>query len=153
MFKDSTQAAIDRITEEQIYEQIALELQANDIRSGLWTKAFAQAGGDEKKAKSLYISYRYQSLLDELAITRAANASEAKSKADRAESEVTARRLREKETKKERGRKIVELESSIGRSGRRIVRCGVNQWSIQTADGPIVLSSFEELQKYADTYT
>jgi hypothetical protein len=57
--------AVNRLVEEEIYQQVHRELQNGMIREGLWAKALAKCGGDEEKAKSLYISFRAQSLADQ----------------------------------------------------------------------------------------
>ena len=47
--------------DEDIYEQIANELESNK-RIGLWTKAIAEADGDENKAKAIYIKLRFEQI-------------------------------------------------------------------------------------------
>jgi len=42
-FKTST--AIDRLSEEKLYEQVAQELKAGKKREGIWVKAMAKSGG------------------------------------------------------------------------------------------------------------
>lgn len=51
--------------EEYIYELVASEIQSGVLRSGLWTKAVLESGGDEKAAKCLYIKYRAQVMVDD----------------------------------------------------------------------------------------
>lgn len=54
-------------TEEELFEQIATELENNQIDRGLWTKAEAESeGGDENKVRSKYIKLRHQKLTREL---------------------------------------------------------------------------------------
>jgi len=65
-FKTST--AIDRLSEERLYEQVAQELKAGKRSEGVWIKAMAKSGGDLNKAESMYIELRVQSLKDELAV-------------------------------------------------------------------------------------
>jgi len=56
-----------RQTEEELFEQIATELENNQIDKGLWTKAEAESeGGDENKVRSKYIKLRHQKLTREL---------------------------------------------------------------------------------------
>jgi len=62
-FKTST--AIDRLSEEKLYEQVAQELKAGKKREGVWVKAMAKSSGDLNKAESLYIELRVQTLKDE----------------------------------------------------------------------------------------
>ena len=49
--------------EDRLYEQIAQELESNTVDKGLWTKAYAQAGGDDKQTRALYIKARFARLL------------------------------------------------------------------------------------------
>ena len=49
--------------EDRLYEQIAQELEANTVDKALWTKAYAQAGGDDKQTRALYIKARFARLL------------------------------------------------------------------------------------------
>ena len=51
--------------EEVYYKQVLDEMDSGIIRQGIWGKALADSLGDEGKAKSLYIKYRVQSLVDE----------------------------------------------------------------------------------------
>lgn len=48
--------------EDRLYTQIAQELEANTVDKGLWTKAFAQARGDDKQTRVLYIQTRFARL-------------------------------------------------------------------------------------------
>ena len=64
MFNNRNQSH-ERIVEEYIYEQVALELRKNEKRVGLWTKAIALSLGDESKVESIYIQLRAESIVDE----------------------------------------------------------------------------------------
>jgi len=67
-FKTST--AIDRLSEERLYEQVAQELKAGKKREGIWVKAMAKTGGDLNKAEALYIELRVQAIKDEHTIQK-----------------------------------------------------------------------------------
>jgi hypothetical protein len=54
------QAAID---EERVYAEIAKELETGVADKGLWTRLFAECGGDEKQTKVLYIKQRVERLI------------------------------------------------------------------------------------------
>lgn len=54
------QALID---ENHVYRQIAMELETGDTDKGLWTRVFAECGGDEKQTKVLYIKQRADYLI------------------------------------------------------------------------------------------
>lgn len=62
-------SAKSRIIEEQLYEQVANELDQGAVRKGLWAKALAHSGGSEQTTKALYMKYRVQSIKDELRVT------------------------------------------------------------------------------------
>ena len=51
--------------EEAFYKQVLEEVEAGNMRKGIYAKALADGLGDEGKAQSLYIKYRVQSLVDE----------------------------------------------------------------------------------------
>ena len=48
--------------EDRLYAQIAQELDTNTVDKGLWTKAYAQAGGDDTQTRVLYIKVRFARL-------------------------------------------------------------------------------------------
>ena len=43
---------------ECFYEAVAIELETQGVRKGLWAQAFAESGGDASRAKALYIQLR-----------------------------------------------------------------------------------------------
>jgi hypothetical protein len=49
-------------TEEELYEIIGVELDTGNTHKATWLKAYAEADGDEKVAKSRYIKYRIDQL-------------------------------------------------------------------------------------------
>ncbi|GFO61675.1 hypothetical protein GMST_40000 [Geomonas silvestris] len=67
-----------RLSEQQIYAILEEELQQGIKSPGLWAKALEKSGGEEKKALSLYISLRYQAILDEMSMLAMMNASSRK---------------------------------------------------------------------------
>ena len=50
--------------DEKLYEEVARELQEKSMVPGLWTKVFAEMGGDDAKARALYIKYRVAQLAE-----------------------------------------------------------------------------------------
>jgi hypothetical protein len=54
------------ISDEFLYEQVALEIEQNKKLKGLWTKLWTEADGDEKKATIRYIKARVQQMKQEL---------------------------------------------------------------------------------------
>jgi hypothetical protein len=47
-----------------LYEQVARELQAQQIVPGIWTRAFAETDGQLDRARALYIKYRVAQLAE-----------------------------------------------------------------------------------------
>ena len=58
-FNKPFQSATDRLLSEEaensLYEKAANDIENEIIEKGIWTKAFAQANGDEIKQKAIYI--------------------------------------------------------------------------------------------------
>jgi hypothetical protein len=50
-------------TEDRIYAQVGEEIESGNTDKGIWTRAFAQAGGDDKQTRVLYIQSRVAKLL------------------------------------------------------------------------------------------
>lgn len=53
------------MNDEAFYSQVAEEIQAKKMSPGLWTKAFAQAGGDTERTRAVYIKLRVAQLVSE----------------------------------------------------------------------------------------
>jgi hypothetical protein len=68
------------VREDKFYEEVARELQDKPTIPGLWTKAFAEMGGDDAKARALYIKYRVAQLCNEAALENERQKSETKRK-------------------------------------------------------------------------
>ena len=51
--------------DEHLYELVSEEMAEGGIKQGMWTKAFANAMGDENKAKAIYIRMRVEQLARE----------------------------------------------------------------------------------------
>jgi hypothetical protein len=50
--------------DEKFFEQVAAELEEGSRKKGLWLKAETKAGGDEDKARLLYIEWRVEQLAE-----------------------------------------------------------------------------------------
>lgn len=60
----STQAPItEKINEETLWEQVAHEVDSSQRKVGLWAKCFAEASGDENRAKAEYLKQRVAQLV------------------------------------------------------------------------------------------
>ena len=57
----------DRLSEIQLYELVAEELEQGEPSKGLWAKALAEGEGNIEKAKGLYIKLRVEMIKDEWA--------------------------------------------------------------------------------------
>ena len=68
MFKSDAEKAHERKIEEQLYNQVAQELQQGKKHDATWAKALATGKGDNEAKQGLYIKYRVQSLMDDLII-------------------------------------------------------------------------------------
>ena len=55
----------DRLSEIELYELVAEEIENNQQSKGLWLKALSDSEGDLDKAKALYVKLRVQMLEDE----------------------------------------------------------------------------------------
>jgi hypothetical protein len=55
------------MSEEAFYDQVAVEIQQGHLKPGLWTKAFADANGEQTKARVIYIRERVSQLQQEAA--------------------------------------------------------------------------------------
>jgi len=49
--------------EDKAYDQVGQELETNTVDRATWTKAFAQAGGDDKQTRVVYIQLRVEKLV------------------------------------------------------------------------------------------
>src|SRR6056297_2505536 len=59
-------AAINRKSEENIYEIVIEEIKSGIRKEGLWAQALVKAEGSEKKAEAAYIALRAQALKDDV---------------------------------------------------------------------------------------
>ena len=94
--------------DQTFYDIVAEELRSRFIVDGLWVRAFSDAGGDEAKAKAIYIAYRVEQLKAEVlaakkaAFERAqADARREREERDRAHREEADRRAREEEVRRQ----------------------------------------------------
>ena len=56
---------VEDINEDEIYEQVLHEIEKDDKVKSTWAKALSQSDGDDKKAQSLYIKLRVDTLIQE----------------------------------------------------------------------------------------
>ena len=54
-FQSATDKLLSEEAENSLYEKAANDIENEIIEKGIWTKAFAQANGDEVKQKAIYI--------------------------------------------------------------------------------------------------
>ena len=60
--------------EETLYEQVAAEIVAGQIKQGLWLKATVESDGDDFRARTIYTKFRVEQLKAELPKPSAAEA-------------------------------------------------------------------------------
>lgn len=65
MPKADSSGAIAGETDYHLYEIVANELETGNLQKGMWTKVFADAGGDDKSARLKYIQLRVAQLASE----------------------------------------------------------------------------------------
>jgi len=145
-FKTST--AIDRLSEEKLYEQVAQELKAGKKREGIWVKAMAKSGGDLNKAESMYIELRVQAIRDEYEIEKTKI---------KLEEEYREEQLKQKELNKKK--KEYELENVKQMTFYLLYEKGYNLKRDETNETFIVIdkkidkewffNDFESLNKFA----
>jgi formylglycine-generating enzyme required for sulfatase activity len=61
----STKENLTVMNDDAFYDEVAEEMQGNQLISGVWTRAFAEADGDENRAKAIYIQLRVAKLMEE----------------------------------------------------------------------------------------
>ena len=64
MFERTTKES--RVLEEKLYEEVAFEIENNEIKKGLWAKALSESSGNKNEAEALYIKLRIQNIIDEI---------------------------------------------------------------------------------------
>lgn len=71
MFEKQKKLASDlRAAEEALFELAWEEIEKDEVKSGLWAKAFASAKGDENATKAAYIALRVQELSADLDVSK-----------------------------------------------------------------------------------
>ena len=100
---------------QEFYDIVAGELRSRFIVDGLWVRAFSDAGGDEAKAKAIYIAYRVEQLKAEALAAKAAAVERAQAVA-RKEQEQRERIRREEEEKAARFRAEVQKNQAEAES-------------------------------------
>jgi cation transport ATPase len=58
------QEKLKHVGSDKFYDEVAREMQGKPLIAGLWAKAFAEMGGDDAKARALYIKYRVAQLVE-----------------------------------------------------------------------------------------
>lgn len=56
------QDKLENIIDDAFYDEVAKEMQENRMIPGVWTRAFAEADGDENRAKAIYIKLRVEKM-------------------------------------------------------------------------------------------
>jgi hypothetical protein len=108
-------------SDDEIYEIVANEINGGNISKGLWTRLYAEADGEERKTRVLYIKHRSAELL---AIRDRCLAEAAAEIADREAREAGARAAEAERAELAAGKKRAELAAGKERRERidRLVR-------------------------------
>lgn len=129
---------------EQFYEIAAKELEVNAPRKGLYARAFAEAMGEENRAKANYIKLRVEQLEQALR--------EQKEEEQRREHETRSSEIREQRQRLADSLKTdSECESCLTRHGYRV---GLSLWQpgrwvvIGSPEGKRVFDGFESLREF-----
>lgn len=107
--------------EEDLYEAIVSELQRGYKRDGFWAKAIANGNGNEDKAKSLYIKYRIQSIIDENNITEILAKEENSRKESKVKSDNMAKEAEQKAKVVAEKKRIEQLKKNLRRTGGKYI--------------------------------
>jgi hypothetical protein len=108
---ESNMTTTPEIDEDALYEQAFNELQGEERVVSTWSRAFAEAAGDEQKAKALYISARVSSLKQELSAKFEAGRLEAERReADRLSKAEAERKAEEEAERREVAERREEAE-------------------------------------------
>jgi hypothetical protein len=60
--KYSRQMPIEKMHTDDFYEEVSKEMEGGQLIPGVWTRAVAEADGDENRAKAIYIKRRVSQL-------------------------------------------------------------------------------------------
>ena len=80
--------------DDELYELISEEIESNNTKKGLWTKAFNESEGDEQKAKALYIKHRFDQIKDGQPQTDEENSSNINEEFETSENTFTQKLIR-----------------------------------------------------------
>ena len=116
--------------EDRCYAQIAQELETNTVDKGVWTKAYAQAGGDDKQTRALYIKTRFDRLI--------------------AMEDARLETIRMNQSL-ERQKRIQQCESLLSSKGYKLIP-KANGWLVkEPLGGRQPIETLEELEHYANS--
>ncbi len=134
--------------EDRLYEQIAQELETNTVDKGLWTKVFAQAGGDERQTRVLYIQARFARLLAIENTQRDAIRRKQEYDQEEAARLARVRSIRANQQSRieqiETAGKSVELKSlAASHTGSNFLYlCGLGKWFVSDVQGALEANPF-----------
>ncbi len=60
----SAKETLTTVNDDVFYDEVAKEMETNNLLPGVWTRAFAEADGDENRAKAIYIKRRVAQLAE-----------------------------------------------------------------------------------------
>ena len=113
--------------DEEVYEIVGREVESGERRTGLWTKALAEAGWDENKAKARYVEYRVAQVKEALAAGRPQTQLAAERAPDEAH-EYLGTPIRADKYSRKYGVSRTRLDDAIGRGRIRAYKQGDTLW-------------------------
>ena len=102
--KAKASLAINRLSEEQLFEQALQEVESGNIRKGLMAKAISESEGDTAKAEALYLKLRVQSIIDEGKVNEVLIEESAKAYSNNEKVKTEIKKTGEKAAKEEKAR-------------------------------------------------
>ena len=103
----------DRLSEIELYELVAEEIENNQQSKGLWVKALSDSGGDLDKGQALYVKLRVQMIKDEWAHLDKVRTEKAEAKA---EAELVQRQFEQQRWAVEQG-----ITAERSREAKRLI--------------------------------
>ena len=117
----SFEKAVSNLEEERVYEAISIEIAEGSVKAGLWTKAIAEADGNEGRIESIYIRLRFQNIVDEILVKKeqenrdAEKKNRAKERENNQKAEVESKLKRQGEARESRPEQYRDVMENVAR--------------------------------------
>ena len=102
---------------QRFYDIVAEEIRSRLVVDGIWVRSFSEAGGDDTKARAIYIAYRVEQLKAEEAAARATAVERAQAEVRREQEQRkrVKREAREKRTREREAERLRPLDPKAKR--------------------------------------